>query len=140
MNMIETIKNDVQSFLRTRCNITATHIHQHAKDEKQALYKRAYPVVSIITGDERFENNNSYEVRGTRTIPIEIRIWETTEKKAMDIAEKVLSKLPTSWRYEGNDGSIDIIGVTHSDHIANMTEYYACFITIDFSMQVIQKT
>ncbi len=135
MNMISEIKEDVRTLL-IACGVIRGSVHFHAADEQSALSKRAYPFATVLTGDEKFTNDYDDYTRGVRIMPMEVRVHAQHERACMDIVEQLYARMPVRWQYDGRTGEVAIMGATHSDHVAKITQYYACFIELNFTMQV----
>lgn len=148
--MITAAKDILAGIITAHTSIPAKRVARSAAAERDLHHERAYPFVALITADGSFENTAGtvrYEdttagsiverlVRGTRTVPMEIRLWAEDETDGDRLAHAVIRHLPTRWEYDGFAGAIDIADEAHTDNAANITDEYVISILARFSIPV----
>jgi len=118
-----------------------------AAEESQAIMKRQFPLVALITnpgsfdGSEArtvryFEEPKKYRqryVRGNRNLPILVRCWASGEEEADVVFSKIIPAIPSRWDYDNFTGAIEIGTEEHSDHTGNVAKLYCSIVEVRFS-------
>jgi hypothetical protein len=120
-------------------------------DEKKLLSERSFPFCSLITLPGKFDDRSTklvkildtirrqwtmHQVRGTRNLPIQIRIFTKSEEEASSLAHDIIRNIPLTFEYNGKQGKISIGEEEHSDHVTRLTEKYLSLIIVMFSVEV----
>ena len=146
--MITEAKGLLEKVITTR--IEGVTVVRSAAKEKQAILKRQFPLVALITNPGPFEGNEARTVRyfddeekhkfkeryvrGNRNLPILIRCWASSEEKADAAFSRIIPAIPSRWVYDNFTGSIEIGTEEHSDHSGNVAELYCSIIDVRFSV------
>lgn len=148
--MIAASKDILAGVIAMHASISAERVARSAARERELHDERAYPFAALIAADGSFENSPRtvrYEdkaagsimerfIRGTRTVPIEVRLWAESEAAGGRLAHHVIRHIPTRWDYDGLGGEIEVADESHTDNVANITDEYAISILVRFSVPV----
>ncbi|OHD22774.1 MAG: hypothetical protein A2Y38_20110 [Spirochaetes bacterium GWB1_59_5] len=130
--------------------LSLTRIVRSAADEKKAVLERAHPFASLISAPGSFDNTTSrraartasgggvekYFIRGTRRLPIGIRVWAKTENDADAIVSAFLPFIPHRWAAEGAEGVVEIKKTDASDFASAVSGHYVMMVEVAFSLDV----
>jgi hypothetical protein len=122
--------------------------------EEQAIMARKWPVISLITDEGTFDDREARTcryadteagiwkeryVRGSRTLPLQLRCWAEGEDAADEIFSKLLPEIPRRWELDGFEGLIRIGVEAHSDNTGAVSTLYLSAALIEFSVDVAGK-
>lgn len=101
-------------------------------DETNLKSARQNAFVSLLTADGKFNEKNaktvrykevedhySILVRGSRNIPIEVRVFGKNESETDRILETILSYMPRYWKIGQRSGEIEILSEHDADYSSN---------------------
>ena len=149
--MIKEAKDILAYIILTRTPIVTANIARKAATERDLHHQRSFPFAALISADGGFDpqeartaryadetagTNKERVIRGTRTVPIEIRVWAADEDSGDAIAHDLIRHLPMRWDFDGLEGLVNIISESHTDNIANLTDEYVVSILVEFAIQV----
>jgi hypothetical protein len=144
--MIKEAKDLLEAVVKTRCPDAV--IVRSGLDESQGLMSRKYPLVSLITNPGNFDDREAKTVkyfdevagmwkkryvRGSRVLPILLRLWAKDEEEADIHFSRILPAIPKAWEYDGFEGLILINHEEHSDHTGNVAKRYLSVAEIQFT-------
>ncbi len=124
-------------------------IVRSAAEEKQAIMARKWPLVGLITNPGNFDDTDAQVVRyydetdqvykeryirGSRILPILLRLWAEGEDTADELFSAILPAIPSRFQHDDFTGSIRIEREEHSDHAGNVTKLYCSVAVIQFSL------
>jgi hypothetical protein len=147
--MIKAAKDALEGAIRAR--IPALTIVRSAADETRAIMARQFPLASLITnpgkfddrtaGTARYANTDTNTlvqryVRGSRMLPILVRVWAKGEEEADEVFSRILPAIPRKWEHDGFEGLIVINAEEHSDHTGNAATQYVSVAEVQFTVQV----
>jgi hypothetical protein len=119
--------------------------------EEQSIMARKWPVISLITETGNFDDREARTyryadteaktlkeryVRGSRTLPIQLRCWAEGEDAADEIFSKLLPEIPRHWELDGFEGLIRIGFEEHSDSTDALSKLYLSVAVIEFTIDV----
>ena len=116
-------------------------------EESRAIMSRKFPLVALVTNPGTFDNDEArtlryrdgegrYQeryVRGTRSLPVLIRCWESGEDGADALLTAIIPEVPSRWEYDGFDGGVRIGFEEHSDHAGNLSKGYVSVVEVTFT-------
>jgi hypothetical protein len=147
--MIRAAKNVLEEAIRARA--PTVHIVRSAADETRAIMGRQFPLASLVTnpgkfddrtaGTARYANTDTNTlvqryIRGSRIVPILVRVWAEGEEDADEVFSRILPAIPRKWTYDGFEGLIVINAEEHSDHTGNAAKQYVSVAEVQFTVQV----
>jgi hypothetical protein len=142
-------KDVLEKVVRDR--IPAAEIARSAAEETRAIMGRKWPLVALITNPGRFDDREArtyryYDekektwkqryVRGSRILPILLRVWDEGEEKVDDIFSRILPAIPRHWELDGFEGLVVINWEEHSDQADTVTKTYLSAAEIQFTVDV----
>jgi hypothetical protein len=146
--MIKAAKDVLEGTIRAR--VPSVTIARSAADESRAIMARQFPLASLITnpgkfddrtaGTARFANPDTNTlvqryIRGSRILPILVRVWAEGEEEADDVFSRIIPAIPRKWEYDGFEGLIVINAEEHSDHTGNTAKQYVSVAEVQFTVQ-----
>jgi hypothetical protein len=147
--MIRAAKDVLEGAIRAR--VPALTIVRSAADETRAIMARQFPLASLITnpgkfddrtaGTARFADTETHRlvqryIRGSRILPVLVRVWAEGEEEADEVFSRILPAIPRKWDYDGFEGLIVINAEEHSDHTGNTAKQYVSVAEVQFTVQV----
>lgn len=118
-------------------------------EEKKALSNKELPFLALITNPGGFDETEAKYIkfkedgalfqryiRGTRTLPIVIRVWAESEDEADEILSEIIVQMPRFWNCDGLQGRVDILNEEHSDYSTRLLGKYLSALEISFSVEV----
>jgi hypothetical protein len=147
--MITAAKDTLEAAIKAR--VPAVAIVRSAADETRAIMARQFPFAALITNPGRFDDRTAGTarfadtdtntlvqryIRGSRILPILVRVWAEGEEEADDVFSRILPAIPRKWNYDGFEGLIVINAEEHSDHTGNTAKQYVSVAEVQFSVQV----
>jgi hypothetical protein len=147
--MIREAKDVLQGIVETR--IPEAAIVRSGADESRAIMARKWPLVSLITNPGRFDDREAKTVRyadaeagvlkqryvrGSRILPLLLRVWAEGEDEADRIFSRVIPAIPRKWELDGFEGLIVINHEEHSDFVDNVSKLYLSVAEIQFTVPV----
>jgi hypothetical protein len=147
--MIQAAKDVLEGAIKAR--VPSVNIVRSAADESRAIMARQFPLASLITnpgkfddrtaGMARFANTDTNTlvqryIRGSRILPILVRVWAEGEEEADEVFSRILPAIPRKWEYDGFEGLIVINAEEHSDHTGNTAKQYVSVAEVQFTVQV----
>lgn len=118
-------------------------------DEQNEKTKRTSCFVSILSADGSFVEKETktirinlngkeydYFIRGSRSIPIEIRVFGKNEAETDKILENILANLPRTWNIEDRYGTVEIISEHCNDYTSNYKDGVMQSAFVRFTMQI----
>lgn len=147
--MIKAAKDMLEGAIKAR--VPSVNIARSAADETRAIMARQFPLAALITnpgkfddrtaGTARFANTDTNTlvqryIRGSRILPILVRVWAEGEEDADEVFSLILPAIPRKWKYDGFEGLIVINGEEHSDHTGNTAKQYVSVAEVQFTVQV----
>jgi hypothetical protein len=144
--MITEAKDLLERIIKKR--IEGATVARSAMEETQAVMKRQFPLVALITNPgpfdgsqaqtyRYFDDSKGYKqryARGNRNLPILLRCWSASEAEADKAFSRIIPAIPSRWEYDGFTGSIEIGTEEHSDHTGNVAKLYCSIIDVRFSV------
>jgi hypothetical protein len=124
-------------------------IVRSALDESQGIMSRKFPLISLITNPGSFDDREAKTVkyfdeeegmwkkryiRGSRVLPILLRVWARNEEEADRYFSRILPAIPRTWEYDNLSGLVLINHEEHSDHSGNVADRYLSVAEIQFTM------
>ena len=124
-----------------------------AAEESRAIMARRFPLVALVTNPGTFDNSEARTVRyvdesgaymeryvrGTRSLPVLIRCWESGEDGADALVGAVIPEVPSRWECDGFAGEVRIGTEEHSDHAGNLTKGYVSVVEVTFTAPAARK-
>jgi hypothetical protein len=119
-----------------------------AREEKQAIMTRKFPLISLITNPGSFDNVGKLvrykegegigqrQVRGTRKVPIVVRVWGEGEEAVDDLFSRMLPLIPRRFTLDGFEGMVTLLTEEHSDHAGNLSLLYLSVIEVEFAVDI----
>jgi hypothetical protein len=147
--MIRTAKDVLEGAVRAR--VPAITIARSAADETRAIMARQFPLAALITNPGKFDDRTAGTaryantetntlvqryIRGSRILPILVRVWAEGEEEADEVFSLILPAIPRKWNYNGFEGLIVINAEEHSDHTGNTAKQYVSVAEVQFTVQV----
>jgi hypothetical protein len=148
MGMIRTAKDALEGAINAR--VPSIAVVRSAADETRAIMARRFPFAALITnpgkfddrtdGTARYANTDANTlvqryIRGSRILPILVRVWAEGEGEADDVFSPILPAIPRKWKYDGFEGLIAINAEEHSDHTGNTAKQYVSVAEVQFTVQ-----
>jgi hypothetical protein len=145
--MITEAKDLLEAVIKDR--VSGITVVRSALDESQILGTRAFPFAALITNpggfdereaktvkyyDEKDEMWKKRYIRGSRVVPILLRLWAKNEEDADRYFSRILPAIPRTWEYDDLEGLVLINGEEHSDHTGNVAKRYLSVAEIQFTM------
>jgi hypothetical protein len=111
---------------------------------------RKFPLASLVTNPGRFDDRTvgtaryantdtntlvQRYIRGSRILPILVRVWAEGEDEADDVFSRILPAIPRKWKYDGFEGLVVINSEEHSDHTGNTAMQYVSVAEVQFTVQ-----
>jgi hypothetical protein len=118
------------------------------KEEKQHIMARKFPLIALITNPGSFDNAGKLvrykegegleqrQVRGTRKVPVLIRVWGEGEEAVDAVFSRVLPFIPRRFTFDGFEGVINILREEHSDHAGNLSLLYLSVAEVEFGVDI----
>ena len=147
--MIKAAKDVLEGAIKAR--VPSVNIARSAADETRAIMARKFPLASLITnpgkfddrtaGTARYANTDTNTlvqryIRGSRILPILVRVWAEGEEEADDVFSLIVPAIPRKWDYDGFEGLVVINGEEHSDHTGNTAKQYVSVAEVRFTVRV----
>ena len=147
--MIQAAKDVLEGAIKAR--VPAITIVRSAADESRAIMARQFPLAALITNPGKFDDRTAGTaryanmdtntlvqryIRGSRIVPILVRVWAEGEVEADEVFSLVLPSIPRKWEYDGFEGLIVINAEEHSDHTGNTAKQYVSVAEVQFTVQV----
>lgn len=147
--MIKEVKDILQEIAKYR--VPGIIVARSISEEQHAIMARKYPIVSLITNPGKFDDREAKTiryfdeeagiikqryVRGSRTVPILLRVWAEGEDKTDRIFSRLLPAIPRKWEYDGFEGLIVIETEEHSDFVDSVNNLYLSIAEVRFSVSV----
>lgn len=147
--MIKEAKDILEKTVRDR--IPEAVIARSVAEESREIMSRKWPLVALVTApggfddreartyryyDEKEETWKQRYVRGSRILPVRLRVWDEGEEKVDGIFSRILPAVPRHWELDGFDGLIVINGEEHSDHADTVSKTYVSEAEIQFTVDV----
>ena len=147
--MIKEAKDILQNMVASRAPGVA--VVRSAAEEQHAIMARTVPLVSLITNPGRFDDREAKTyrcwdaeagtylqryVRGSRKLPVLLRVWAKDEEAADALFSRLLPAVPRKWELDGFEGLVVIEGEEHSDYVDNVSALYLSVAEIQFSVPV----
>ena len=147
--MIQATKDVLEGAIKVR--VPSVTIVRSAAEETRAIMARQFPLASLITnpgkfddrtaGTTRYANTDTNTlvqryIRGSRILPLLVRVWAEGEDEADDVFSRILPAIPRKWEYDGFEGLIVINAEEHSDHTGNTAKQYVSVAEVQFTVQV----
>jgi hypothetical protein len=144
--MIQAAKDALEGAIRSR--VPSVTIVRSAAAESRAIMARQFPLVSLVTnpgkfddrtaGTARYANTDTNTlvqryIRGSRILPILVRVWAEGEEDADEVFSRMLPAIPRKWEYDGFEGLIVINAEEHSDHTGNAVKQYVSVAEVQFT-------
>jgi len=119
--------------------------------ETREIMARVFPLVSLITNPGKFDDRKARllryadeeagsiverNVRGTRALPVLLRVWAETEDAADALFSAILPALPRKWVCGDFEGTVNIGVEEHSDYADNVSKLYCSVAEITFTVEV----
>jgi hypothetical protein len=147
--MIKAAKDVLERAIKAR--VPSVNIARSAAEETRAIMARQFPLASLITNPGRFDDRTAGTaryantdtntlaqryIRGSRILPILVRVWAEGEEEADEVFSRILPAIPRKWEHDGFDGLIVINAEEHSDHTGNTAKQYVSIAEVQFTVQV----
>ena len=147
--MIRAAKDALEGAIRAR--VPSVNIVRSAAEETRAIMARRFPLAALVTNPGRFDDRTAGTaryantdtntlvqryIRGSRILPILVRVWAEGEEEADEVFSRVLPAIPRKWEYDGFEGLIVINAEEHSDHTGNTAKQYVSVAEVQFTVQV----
>jgi hypothetical protein len=147
--MIKEVKDVLQNVVLNR--VPGAHIARSAAEEQRLIMARQWPLVSLITNPGKFDDREAkvYRyfdadagtfaqryVRGSRILPILLRVWGEGEDAVDELFSRILPAIPRKWELDGFEGLVVINHEEHSDFVDNVSKMYLSVAEIQFSVPV----
>jgi hypothetical protein len=147
--MIGAAKDTLEAVIKARVP-NAIIVRNHAKETKGLMGKK-FPLVALITNPGKFDDRTTSTfryvntetqalvqryVRGSRTLPILVRVWAEGEEETDEYFTRIIPAIPREWSYDGFDGNVLIKGEEHSDHTGNAAKQYVSVAEVQFTVKV----
>jgi hypothetical protein len=147
--MIKAAKDVLEGAIGAR--VPEVTIARSAADETRAIMARRFPLAALITNPGKFDDRTAGTaryantetntlvqryIRGSRILPILVRVWAEGEEEADEVFSRILPAIPRKWEYEGFEGLIVINAEEHSDHTGNTAKQYVSVAEVQFTVQV----
>ncbi|MDR0710362.1 MAG: hypothetical protein LBF77_09880 [Spirochaetaceae bacterium] len=145
--MIKEAKDLLEEVVKER--VPESVIVRSALDESQEVFTRKFPLVSLITNPGGFDDREAKTVkyfdeadgmwkkryiRGSRVLPILLRLWAKDEEDADRYFSRIIPAIPRTWEYDNLSGLVLINHEEHSDHTGNVAKRYLSVAEIQFTM------
>lgn len=150
--MIKEAKDLLEAVLQAHpaTGLALTRIVRNGADEKKAVMERAHPFAALISMPGTFDNKTSrraaralpgggmekYYIRGTRTVPFQVRIWTSAETEADAIIDAFLPHVPHRWRVGADEGLIEIRQTDFTDYLSAMSSQFLAGVVVAFSLDI----
>jgi hypothetical protein len=147
--MIKEAKDILQTVITQRA--PEIKIVRSIAEEQRAIMARQTPLVSLITNPGRFDDREAKTVRyadvenqtlkqryvrGSRTLPVLIRLWADGEDAADALFSRIIPAVPRKWEYDNFEGSVLISAEEHSDFADSVNNVYLSVAEIQFTVPV----
>jgi hypothetical protein len=147
--MIKAAKDALEAAIRAR--VPSVTIARSAADETRAIMARRFPLAALVTNPGRFDDRTAGTaryantdtntlvqryVRGSRILPILVRVWAEGEEAADEVFSRIIPAIPRKWEYDGFEGLIVINAEDHSDHTGNTAKQYVSVAEAQFTVRV----
>jgi hypothetical protein len=148
--LITTVKGLLEDAVREACPEIRIVVSSGAQESK-AIMGRKLPFAALITEHGKFDNrtaqmvryadeaDNSLKqryVRGTRQVPVMVRVWAENEEKTDELFSRLVPRIPRVWEYDGFGGRVLIEAEEHSDFVDNVSKLYLSVLRVQFAVQV----
>jgi hypothetical protein len=147
--MIKEAKDVLEKAIRER--FPEITICRSFAEESRAINARKFPLVALITSPGKFDDRKArtyryYDdtaqtykqryVRGSRQVPIQVRVWGEGEENVDAIFSRIIPAIPRYWKLDDFEGLIVIEFEEHSDHADSMGKIYLSVAEVQFSVDV----
>jgi hypothetical protein len=120
-------------------------------EETRAIMARRWPLVSLVTNPGRFDDREAKifryvdseagvlkqrYVRGSRILPILIRVWAEGEDETDRMFSRIIPAIPKRWELDDFGGMVAINPEEHSDFVDNASKLYLSVAEIQFTVPV----
>jgi hypothetical protein len=75
-------------------------------------------------------------VRGSRILPIQMRVFDEGEEKTDVVVSRIIPAIPRHWELDGFEGLIVINWEEHSDQADTMLKLYLSVVEVQFTVDV----
>jgi hypothetical protein len=126
-------------------------IVRSAAEVSHAIMGRKFPLIGLITNPGKFDDREAKtfryadtaagvwkqrQVRGSRILPILLRVWAEGEDAADELFSRILPSIPRRWDYDGFEGHIVINAEEHSDCADSVSKLFLSVAEIEFCVDV----
>ncbi|MDR1175331.1 MAG: hypothetical protein LBK83_07675 [Treponema sp.] len=147
--MIQEAKDILEKIVKDR--IPQAVIVRSFAEEQRAVNARKYPLVALITNSGNFDDRKArtfrrYDaaeetwkqqyVRGSRILPLQVRVWDEGEEKADAVFSRIIPAIPRHWELDGFEGLIVINWEEHSDQADTVSKLYLSVAEVQFTVDV----
>ena len=147
--MIKEAKDILQNAIAQRA--PEIKIVRSIAEEQRAIMARQTPLVSLVTNPGRFDDREAKTVRyadvqnqtlkqryvrGSRTLPVLIRLWAEGEDAADALFSRILPAVPRKWEYDNFEGTVLISAEEHSDFEDSANKLYLSVAEVQFTVPV----
>jgi hypothetical protein len=147
--MIQAAKEVLEGAIKER--VPAVVVVRSAAEETRAIMARQFPLAALVTNPGKFDDRTAGTaryantetntlvqryIRGSRIVPILVRVWAEGEEAADDVFSRILPAIPRKWEYDGFEGLIVINAEEHSDHTGNTAKQYVSVAEVQFTVRV----
>jgi hypothetical protein len=147
--VIKEVKDILEKIVTER--IPGIEIARSVAGESRAIMARKFPLAALVTArggfddreartyryyDEADETWKQRYVRGSRFLPISLRVWGEKEEDVDPLFSRILPAVPRHWQYDGFEGLIVINGEEHSDSVDSVAGTYLSAAEIQFTVDV----
>jgi hypothetical protein len=144
--MIQVAKDTLETAIKSR--IPEITIARSAAEESRAIMARQFPLAALITNPGKFDDRTAGTaryanaetgnlvqryIRGSRIIPILVRVWAEGEEEADEVFSRIIPAIPRKWEYDGFEGLIVINSEEHSDHTGNTAKQFLSVAEVQFT-------
>jgi hypothetical protein len=145
--VIKEAKDVLEAAVRKR--IPQAAIVRSFAEEQRAVGALKFPLVSLITNPGNFDDRKArtyrrYDaaeemwkqryVRGSRILPIQVRVWDEGEEKTDAVFSRIIPAIPRHWELDGFEGLIVINWEEHSDQADTMLKLYLSVVEVQFTV------
>lgn len=145
--MVSEAKKLIEGVIRKQTPIRDVALRK--TDEDTYVSQKRVPYASLLTADGKFDEQSvryiklrngasllQVHIRGTRSLPIEVKIAAKTEQDADRYLGNVLRYLPTKWQIGEYRGTIHILTEHHDDYASNAADRAVASAYVQFSMDI----
>jgi len=146
--MVTEAKRLIEAIVRKRTPVRAVAFRKTEEDTLRS--QKTMPYVALLTADGKFDERTMkrvktrsadgtlsvVQVRGTRMVPIEIRVAARSEEEADRYLGDVLRYLPHSWSVGDYAGRVDVLTEHHDDYASNAADRAIASAFVMFELEI----